>query len=208
MNTSIGYETVLAIAQAIAHCDFRVMVSRYVTSDGSPWIITVGESLWRRHLVVESAPVDQSGSHATLAVLSQDESGKFGYDIRANNIVERIELSELIAESYVGVKKALYPRKVEVKVTFAQLESMFAGKRLRITDSEPSVLGDEFVEGVCIWVHQSDSEHFSVHMEMDKAYMGQKKCTTLFTPEVVTATSIEGPLHAEKGGRRKIEVIG
>jgi hypothetical protein len=91
-------------------------------------------------------------------------------------------------------------------VTLEQLERMFVGKRLRIVDSEP----DEFCgcdRGVAKEVFGS-GRRFSVTMEMDEAFMGQKKCTIGFEVQTITPTFTEGPLNAAKGGRRKIEVIG
>jgi hypothetical protein len=63
--------------------------------------------------LVESASVGEGPYHAnaTLAILAQSESGKFGYDIDTRKIEKRIELSELVADHYIGVKKALFSPK-------------------------------------------------------------------------------------------------
>ena len=110
MNSrSIPVEVIISIAEVIARCDFRTTVFRCITNSDSPWIITVGESSWQRHLIVEETSIGISGSDATMAILSVDESNKFGYDINVNNIEKRICLSELVAEGYVGVWKSLRP---------------------------------------------------------------------------------------------------
>lgn len=112
-TNSISPETIITIAQIIGRCDFRTTVSRYTTSTNTPWVITVGESSWQRHLLVESASVGEGPfrANATLAILAQSESGKFGYDIDTRKIEKRIELSELVADHYISVKKALFPPK-------------------------------------------------------------------------------------------------
>jgi len=107
---SISPDIIIAIAQMIGQCDFRTTVSLYTTSPNYPWIITVGESGWCRHLIVESVLIGNDGLAANLAVLSQSESDKFGDNVRTTEVAERIELKDLIADSYIGVKKVLYPR--------------------------------------------------------------------------------------------------
>lgn len=113
MNTRINVspENVIAIAQAIGRCDFRTTISMYTASRNNPWVITVGESGWQRHLVVES---DGDGDimNATLAVLHTSESDQYGYDIRTGEIQKRIQLGKLVGNlgnKYIGVKKVLYP---------------------------------------------------------------------------------------------------
>ena len=106
MHTTPTAETVTTVAYAIACCDFRVTIQRYVTSQGRPWIITVGEVSWQRHIVVESVAAD--GSDAVLAILMPEQSENFGYDISTRNIDRRTSLKELIASAYTGVKSALY----------------------------------------------------------------------------------------------------
>ena len=109
---SIGPDIIISITQAIGRCDFRTTVSLYTTgSDLSrfPWIITVSESNWQRHIIVESAMVGTIGCEANLAVLATSESEKFGYDIRTDRIETRLTLSELITDRYIGVKKVLCP---------------------------------------------------------------------------------------------------
>jgi hypothetical protein len=111
MNTknNIGAEVVTMIAWAIGRCDFRTTISRYTTSDNQPWVITVGESNWQRHLIVKDAVINEKGLSATLGVLSTNESDKFGYDVNTNNVVRVIELKQLVSENYIGVKKILFP---------------------------------------------------------------------------------------------------
>jgi hypothetical protein len=109
MHTTPTAETVTTVAYAIACCDFRVTIQRYVTSQGRPWIITVGEVSWQRHIVVESVAAD--GSDAVLAILTPEQSQHFGYDISTRNIDRRTSLKELIAAAYTGVKSALYPER-------------------------------------------------------------------------------------------------
>jgi|GEM_PF-5421428 len=191
----------------IGRCDFRTTVSRYTTSTNSPWVITVGETAWHRHLIVENVSDSIGNFDATLAILPVSESGKFGYDIRHDKIDKRIQLSDLIARKYIGVKRTLFPSKREnPSMTLAQAEKMFLGKRLRIVDSEPDVFGD-CTTGVAKELFHSSNDNFAVRLEMDEAFMGQKMCTVGFTVESATPTYVEGPLLAGKGGTRKIEVI-
>lgn len=104
-NKLILAEAVEAVARKIAWCDFRVTVQRYMTGEDAPWVITVGESAWSRHLVVESATPD--GSDADLAILVPEQSARFGYDIGFSAVERRVTLQELIAGSYPGVKSTL-----------------------------------------------------------------------------------------------------
>jgi hypothetical protein len=130
-TNSISPETIITIAQIIGRCDFRTTVSRYTTSTNSPWVITVGELSWQRHLLVESVSVGEGlfRANATLAILAQSESDKFGYHIDTRKIEKRIELSELVAGHYISVKKALFPPKTKkATVTLEQLKAMFVGK--------------------------------------------------------------------------------
>jgi hypothetical protein len=155
--------------------------------------VSVGEGLFR--------------ANATLAILAQSESDKFGYHIDTRKIEKRIELSELVAGHYISVKKALFPPKTKkATVTLEQLKAMFVGKRLHIIDSEESFL-DTCSTGICKEVRGSGND-YAVRMDMDEAFMGQKESTIAFHVETVTSTSVEGPLLAQKGGRRKIEIIG
>lgn len=100
-------------------------------------------------------------------------------------------------------KVALSPNQ---SVTLEQLERMLVGKRLRIVDSEPSEFGS-CDTGIAKEVFGS-GRRFSVRMEMDEAYFGQKESTIGFEVQTITPTYTEGPLNATKGGTRKIEVIG
>lgn len=97
MNSKhVNAENVEVIAKMIARCDFRVTISRYVTGDACPWVITVGESNWKRNIVVEQTNVD--GTEAMVGILEGDETHK---------VANRLMLSELVSERYVGVKKTL-----------------------------------------------------------------------------------------------------
>lgn len=111
----VSSDVVIAIAQAIGHCDFRTTVSLYTNRSNSPWVITVGESDWQRHLTVLSTTVGIYGSDAELAILESSQSDNSGYDIRTYCVERVIRLSELIAGNYISVKKALYPPALATK---------------------------------------------------------------------------------------------
>ena len=108
MKTQIPAEIIIAIAQVIGSCDFRTTISRYTTSS-APWIITVGESAWRRNLIVTHVDINTEGMNADLGILPCSESSKFGYEIRTDKIELHITLAELVRNKYVGVKKVLFP---------------------------------------------------------------------------------------------------
>lgn len=110
----VSPEIVIAIAETIARCDFRVTVSCYVTRPGSPWVITVGESRWQRHVVVKSVTVGLEHGDVVLAILEQTESNKFGYDVRTDRVEREITLLDLTADNYLSVKQALYPAAARV----------------------------------------------------------------------------------------------
>jgi len=95
MNKILDANAVVKVARAIAGCDFRVTVSRYVSGDG-PWMITVGESNWTRGLVVKDVSGD--GDDAELGLLSSDEDPK---------IERTIMLSDLVSSRYIGVRQQL-----------------------------------------------------------------------------------------------------
>jgi hypothetical protein len=96
------------IASSIANCDFRVTLSRYMCSKGYPWIVTVGEHDWQRHIVIESVTPD--ASDANLVILSPEESRHFGYDINWRAAERRMTLKELVSDgSYGSVIAALRP---------------------------------------------------------------------------------------------------
>lgn len=103
-------DSVIAVATIIGRCDFRVTVSRYIPREKSPWVITVGESVWQRHLVVDQ--IDEDGTDATLRILAPAQSEKFGYNIDIQDVERRITLRELIANTYTSVKEALKPKGV------------------------------------------------------------------------------------------------
>ncbi len=106
---NIDANKVVEIAQKIGSCDFRVTISNYVIGGNRPWVITVGETTWQRHLVV--AQIDETGN-AVLLVLSPEQSSNFGYDIDTTDVERSTTLEELIAGEYSGVKEALYPSQV------------------------------------------------------------------------------------------------
>lgn len=98
------YPLVANVASRIASCDFGVTVSRYLSRVDSPWIITVAEHTWCRHIVIEA--IAEDGTDAFLGILPAAQSKNFGYDI--NLAVERhITLKELVLTSYSGVVKEL-----------------------------------------------------------------------------------------------------
>lgn len=79
-----------------------------------------------------------------------------------------------------------------------QLIEKFAGKRVRITHTNPRV---KPVAGVCKTIRQipGSEDHFDIELNSGSKYS--------FCPEVVTNTSVDGKLRAFVGGRRKIEII-
>lgn len=126
---AISPDIAIQIARVIGQCDFRTTVSRYTTIPDAPWIITVGESGWRRHLIVTETSNGICGPDAELAVLATSESDKFGYDIRTDRVDRAIRLSSLISGGYVGVKKVLYQNKKTSleKVTEYVIERVLGG---------------------------------------------------------------------------------
>ena len=98
------------IAKAIAQCDFRVTISKYMGPQNWPWIITVGESYWQRHLAV--IEISEDCCDAALDVLKSEQSGNSGYNISWSDVERRISLSDLIADKYRGVKSILKPKSV------------------------------------------------------------------------------------------------
>lgn len=109
------FTIIASIAERIAQQDFRVTISRYMTSGNSPWIITVGEGDWSRHLVVESVMTD--GSDAFLTVLSLRQSGKFGPDIDVNDLQYRYRLGAILGKGYPWMKAVLSQENPRVAVT-------------------------------------------------------------------------------------------
>lgn len=107
----VSFNEVVLVAKKIAKCGFRATIQIYITGTSRPmdrpWIITVGESEWQRHIVVERVIDDDE---AMLAVLGPDQSAKFGYDININDVVMRIKLTDLVRDNYVGVKNFLQPQ--------------------------------------------------------------------------------------------------
>ena len=99
-----------ATVTAIANCEFRVTIQRYITGNNRPWVITVGETFWQRHIVIETA--EEDGSDATLAILMPEQSENFGYELGTGdqNIDQHILLKDLIAKGFTSVKAALYPK--------------------------------------------------------------------------------------------------
>ena len=104
-SNHVNAETVASIAIRIARCDFRVTMSRYITSLNSPWVITVGESEWRRRLVVEKS--NEDGTEATLGILSDEGFEGGNAYTNSNEVVRQVSLKDLVANNYMSVKKAL-----------------------------------------------------------------------------------------------------
>ena len=102
---NISGDLVQAIARMIAWRDFRVTVSSYVTRSDAPWIITVGEQDWQRHLVVEGVGFEGDTLHATFAILAKEESERTGYDIGVRNVAKRMTLAQL--GGYASMKNEL-----------------------------------------------------------------------------------------------------
>jgi hypothetical protein len=91
------------VAETIGNCDFRTTMSRYTTGYDSPWVITVGESSWHRHLVV----LETFDGGAKLGLLTKEQSERRITDIDTSAIERTLTLKELTANSYTGVKKLL-----------------------------------------------------------------------------------------------------
>ena len=70
---SFSMDALLKVVEQIANCAFRTAISRYTTGNG-PWIITVGENGWQRHLVVDA--IVNHGQDAYLALLAASENDK------------------------------------------------------------------------------------------------------------------------------------
>jgi hypothetical protein len=101
-------ELAACIARSIAHCDFRVTLSCYMgSSEHYPWIVTVGEHYWQRHIAIEAVTPD--AADANLLILSEEESQHFGYDIDWRAAERRVTLKELLSGSYGRVVAALCP---------------------------------------------------------------------------------------------------
>jgi hypothetical protein len=91
------------VAETIAKCDFRTAMSRYTTGNDSPWVITVGESGWHRHLVV----LETFDGDAKLGLLTKEQSERRITDIDTSAIERTMTLGELTAFSYSGIRKLL-----------------------------------------------------------------------------------------------------
>lgn len=93
-------------ANQIARRDFRVQIGKYITRDAAPWVITIGELTWKRHVVALGKAAH--GGDVELGVLSYEQSAKTDlYEVDVSDIDRRIMVSELVAEGYVGVKRVL-----------------------------------------------------------------------------------------------------
>ena len=80
-----------------------------------------------------------------------------------------------------------------------KLIEMFAGKNVRITNTNEQV---ETAVGVCKTVHKipgAEADHFDIELESGDRFG--------FVPEVVTDNSTDGELRAFARGRRKVEVV-
>lgn len=82
------------------------------------------------------------------------------------------------------------------KPMFAGLIALFKGKSVRITHTNPRV---STVEGVCAMVHDMGDGTFDVELGDGHRIS--------FVPEEITASSVDGPLPAWAGGRRKVEIV-
>lgn len=98
-------EVVEKVAKKISSCDFAVSMSRYVTGDSWPWVITVGEFSWHRHLVV--LEIMGEGDDAKLALLTVDQSDNVLNSLDVSKVERTFTLRELIANSYTGVTRML-----------------------------------------------------------------------------------------------------
>jgi hypothetical protein len=104
MEKSFSINALMRVVQGIAHCDFRTAISRYATGDG-PWIITVGETGWQRHLVVDA--IVNHGQDAYLALLKSTENDKSPAHIDHTQVEKTFMLSNLVADRYTGIKQML-----------------------------------------------------------------------------------------------------
>ncbi len=107
-QSTLSYESVLAIAKTIGQNDFRVAVGRYAHGDNPPWIVTVGENDWQRHLVVLGN--EGGGKHASLGILAASESGKSPLHLDPTMVERTISLNRLTAEGYSGIRRMLHPQ--------------------------------------------------------------------------------------------------
>lgn len=97
-------DVAIRAAEAIGHCDFRTAVSCYTTGKGNPWVITVGESSWQRHLVV----IRTRGEDVELGILPKSQSVLSAIDMMDTRHFEGIVmLSDLTALSYGGIRELL-----------------------------------------------------------------------------------------------------
>jgi hypothetical protein len=71
-------------------------------------VITVGESSWQRHLVVEDVTSD--GGNAVLNLLSHDQSFRPVIDLQLKHVELRLTLAGLVSGGFLGVKSILMPR--------------------------------------------------------------------------------------------------
>lgn len=78
------------------------------------------------------------------------------------------------------------------------LIALFAGKRVRITHTNPRVTTDE---GTCKTIHTipGSEDEFDLELEDGSRYG--------FVPEIITSDSVDGELRAFAGGRRKIQIV-
>jgi len=107
-SNTIPYDTIAKIAARIANCDYCTAISRYSTGNSAPWVITVGESRWRRRLVVRK--VYDEGSDAQLQILSFAQSDNDVINLDVNDTDGTVTLLDLVSGSYRGVKTYLAPK--------------------------------------------------------------------------------------------------
>lgn len=102
-DIGVSYDAMRFVANAIAQCDFRVTAQQYQTGKGYPWVLTVGENHWRRHLVIKS--VEDHG--AELELLPATQTLEMLANVELLPTERQISLRELISGNYTGVKTVL-----------------------------------------------------------------------------------------------------
>ncbi|MFA6197679.1 MAG: hypothetical protein WC734_00795 [Patescibacteria group bacterium] len=106
----------LKAANTIAFCDFRVRVLLLGIGDTPPvlkCVIRVGENHWFRYLVVTSTEVTDN---PTLAVLATSQNKKPIEEVKLGRPAQVITLNDLVAGSYVGIRRMLNADEIEASV--------------------------------------------------------------------------------------------
>jgi len=109
LNSISDTATVAEIARQIGHCDFMTSCKKTNAEGSSPWVITVSESNWRRHLLVKEIV---AGEDTVLTILAEKQSTNSGVDVDITDVDRDVKLSELITDTYASVKSALKPTAV------------------------------------------------------------------------------------------------